>query len=230
MVSESDAQALLTAVRNLFKGGFKSANKAYLANESGSMLPPVVSQKQADRISNLIDAVAVVNDWRAQKKQQKLSDFEYGKFIWEHGTLAGNCQEQACLAGYGASRPGFNFPNVYIAYIEDPGDHVFCLVDYPNPSWSKIPEMLTNGESGWVVDPWANLCCRPASYVGRFQEKLKKWSGEGKRIFYDSKNNRFTGWTDALGKKYVSGFLTGDLVFNRCEKSAPVLADRGIMV
>jgi hypothetical protein len=213
MPTQQDVDDLLVQIRKFFGEGDKSGNKRYSPDRSGR-LPDSPSQKQIDRAAQASASVSSIIFWRDERKKSGLSDYQYGETIWKTGTKAGNCWEQACVAAWGAQFYGFT--TSYTCMIDDPGDHVFCLVDYKNPVWKTVSDMKTAGGEGWIIDPWANTCCRPGEYVERFQAKMQKWAAQGKRIWYDTKVNNFTGWTDALAYKYRDGFLNGPIAYSQC--------------
>jgi len=213
MPSQQDAEDLLHQIRKYFSSGNKSNNKRYTDDRSGR-LPPGASLTAANREAQANASATEVIYWRAERDKAGMSDVQFGEMIWTKGIKSGNCWEQACVAAWGAKHYGFT--NSFTCTISDPGDHVFALVDYKKPAWKTASDMKTAGGEGWIVDPWANTCCRPNEYVDRFTAKMQKWASEGKRIWYDSKANNFTGWTDALAYKYRNGFLTGPLSYTQC--------------
>lgn len=113
---------------------------------------------------------------------------------------AGNCGELAELASLRLERQ--HLPFICQASLSrrdghvvdgHQGDHVFTIFGLrlnahpdrfsrPNPPVLLEPKDRINLRSAWVIDPWVNVCCRIDEYPSRFWEKMKDWSGKGKRI------------------------------------------------
>jgi hypothetical protein len=79
------------------------------------------------------------------------------------------------------------------------GDHVFTIFGLRlsvDTSFTRLrppspPIFITKRnraalDRAWVVDPWANLCCRIDQYPSRFRDKMFHWSQQGKRIVIGS--------------------------------------------
>lgn len=75
------------------------------------------------------------------------------------------------------------------------GDHVFTIfglrlsVDAsftrtrpPSPPIVITKRDRATLDRAWVVDPWANLCCRIDQYPSQFRDKMFHWSQRGKQI------------------------------------------------
>lgn len=74
--------------------------------------------------------------------------------------------------------------------------------------------MTVSGSDAWVIDPWANTCCTGEKYEALFLTKMQEWTTDGKRIWFSTRKNNFSGWAVPTMDKYCEGFRTGPMDFS----------------
>ncbi|PZW42186.1 hypothetical protein C8P66_11978 [Humitalea rosea] len=168
---------------------------------------------------------------RAASKADNLRDkniyfstaYERGKSIeerWIRGeSLAGNCAEQSDMAAFLAIKWDNTVRDLtYIAELDDPADHVFCVIlrRRDPPSWRNVAEMIQGcvDSQAFVLDPWMNFSCYAASYNSMASAKMGKWLSEGKRINWGGKTQNAPGWYQP-GGDYLECFLHARLDFKK---------------
>jgi hypothetical protein len=59
-------------------------------------------------------------------------------------------------------------------------DHAFCLVGAPDkPSWGTSGRGIDGDQEGvWIIDPWANLVCKPNEYRAKLTAKMESYRKE----------------------------------------------------
>ena len=122
----------------------------------------------------------------------------------------GNCGEMAQLAFNFLKKKNVSVAKLSLGFGEsgvDPlvpktifkGDHAFLLVGHNFHGYDVNGKILPtiNKESifykdvkdfknAYICDPWANIVCPVTDYPSRWESKMKKWSGLGKFISYES--------------------------------------------
>ena len=138
--------------------------------------------------------------------------FQYGQLMVDNGAVAGNCTDMVAVASWYATNMDIGV--CWVAVIEDPGDHVFCVItDGDPPRWDCVGQYRRDRSGDWVIDPWANVYCRLRDYERDFRLKMDKWTQRGKRIRYKSRVLRVDGWAVPNSLAYLNGFLMGDLLY-----------------
>lgn len=231
------ARSIMDTVRAFYAGhGPKSCNKVYMKSQkeylteqefekkrTGLMVKMFSSSKAKTRNKNRETSLSI----RGNSSQGK-SYYELGRSIWQAGQsgteISGNCAEMAWVSAYLAiSEYHVEAKSVWIAGILPPGDHMFCLVGPSSkPTWKTPSDMDSfSGESSSavVIDPWLHVACHAVNYTEFAARTLKKWHGDGKRVFwmgksFDGKNSATArpGWYDP-SQSYAKTFLTAPMVF-----------------
>lgn len=203
MVTKVQAEDIHKKCRDFYKKEKKSSNKTYDTNVAKDLLAANVRNTNQSQVSWGLHwyRELVLNGSTLKNKSEAISTQAMGDRI-------GNCGEMALLAAYYASLiPLAN--EVWLGSIRGSGDHAFCLLG-PTvaPAWKTPWDMMNSGDKqSWVVDPWANTCCTAADYVTAFQNKMKDWGSDGKRVIFKSKT------VNPDSADYQFGFLQGDLTF-----------------
>jgi hypothetical protein len=116
---------------------------------------------------------------------------------------------RAALGVYNyGGRPG-------IGIINRPGDHVFCVVDYPVEA--DVPSHVQHmpnykHEGAWVINPWMNISCPFYKYPAMAKNKLFDCLDKEKRIIDTGLS--FYHEYDPAGVAYIDGFFqSGPLKF-----------------
>ncbi len=120
---------------------------------------------------------------------------------------AGNCGEQAALAAWYVLKSEFvRRDRIYIATINNPGDHVFCVVsELPIPAggqnYASVREFCGArvAASYLVIDPWLNTSCAADQYLVLGRQKLNKWQTDGKRVCWHA-GCQGPGWYPPAGE------------------------------
>jgi hypothetical protein len=118
---------------------------------------------------------------------------------------------------------GDGFRSVQTARVELRPEHVMVVVGSFDPALAHRPM------SDWpphlhVCDPWANIACPAPEYPRRFQDKMRKWEADGKRLLITGT----TGWQSPtlhawlrcperiervlIGQRYRSGQSTSKVI------------------
>ena len=204
-----NANFIMQRVREAYKSGYKSNNKAYSTTAN------------ADLVDELDVEVSALGNPKFQKRYDdmvrdidrpnyQVSPFETGRMIWTSQAPnyfeRGNCLEMAMASIFLAVNDyNADAAKTYYVAITPPGDHAFCLIG-ASPNWASVSAM---SGTGIVIDPWLNICCLADDYSQRATEKLGKWHRNGKRIaVYDDQDNLW--WADTAGT-YRANFLTAPL-------------------
>lgn len=205
-IDKAKVQAIHDEVRSCFKGQIKSSNKGYdpdfdlqtpptgklkmigaKPGQKGAHWQFVPDQKQRDaRILNM--KLAATMGFRLRHELiahetmwRKWDPVAHGFIVLNRKTLVGNCLEMASAAAYLAVRRQVGTP--WLMCIQPPGDHVFCLVNEgQKPGAGKVDDFLTHPSDGWVIDPWANVCCPAVEYQQEFCAQMLHWSKQGKTV------------------------------------------------
>ena len=158
-----------------------------------------------------------VNRLRSEEYLQKFyaryefdEPFLYGCDVYADDGFAGNCSDMAAYAAWFATWRRIG--TAWLAVIEDPGDHIFCIIaGVTRPRWDCVANFRNDRTDAWVIDPWANICCPVRDYETQFNLKMDKWTQRGKRIYYQSRVYRADGWAVPNCLVYRNGFLRGPI-------------------
>jgi hypothetical protein len=192
-VNRGVAIETFNATRKFFKNGWKSANKRI------NVLP--------DK-SNLTKAI---DSFDRLKWANKAMD-QFGREAAAAKGYAGNCGEMTEYAmKFLASSNGILARRVEFV---DPGDHVFCLIGRCDSS-ALTADMTKWPEHLWVVDPWANICCKAMHWPEVFRDTCVRWSSIGLEICY--KNN----WAKPNKRYYLDAIGCNKIVTNSTNNSKP---------
>jgi hypothetical protein len=220
-INEAQIRDVHATVRALFKGKTKSANKIYLLDKLKDVKITSAMQEKADaRNHNAMHAGLQINQLRESKSYTARAPTSYGYEVLDQTDLAGNCVEMASAAAYLVMRARIG--TAWFVGIRDPGDHVFCLVDNGVSAHpAQIKDYLICSADSWVIDPWANVCCKMQEYDALFSAKMQKWKKAGKYIVVirDYKNEATI--MNPAGYTYLRGFRTGRLVYYRASADVP---------
>ncbi len=195
-LTQSIARMTLQATRDFYKGQVKSANKAYdiegkVKYKAGTVKRDtiVLPGSAADiRDRNAALAEDVLGSLRDEMKGK--SPLEAGGILFKtRGPRAGNCGEMACVAIHIAHVfGGVPAAKLYLKYVEGKASkfgfsHQFMLMTKLDDDTSQNPPNATGPQhTSWVVDPWANICCRLADFATEFDAQMTHWTRVGKRI------------------------------------------------
>ncbi len=217
MYTKVNAEKMNDWVIGFFDGkdhsGAKSDNKKYGAPPKEGI---TLKEGQADRRNNNLARAAEVRQAIHGKKQliaqftgQNPTPAEMGKIIFDQKLRGGNCAEMTWLLCH-----SFNTKlNIWIVVIEDPGDHQFCLLAAKQPAYNTIAAMDYLGEDQWIIDPWANIVCKPGEFATEFTNKMQKWTDRGKRIGVPA--GQVYEWTAGSDPTYLSNILTSRLLYRK---------------
>jgi len=194
-VDPEAVRAVHREVRALFKDSLKSSNKIY--SFSGT---PVAARdhfgkdaKIAPGSENPKAMRRKLNGEAAIWQIKQMRDFflpwlheyptDYGYYVLDQNELAGNCEEQACVAAYLCTLKNLNF--VWMAHIQKPMNHAFCIVtDGTQPTMRSVSDFYKErARFGWVIDPWANICCPIHQYAAHFVLHMRHWRAQGKSTY-----------------------------------------------
>jgi len=207
-------------VRAFFNAGFKSNNKGYDLDAALAAKP---EQELAQMLK--VDLRNTAKEYslyaRIPTWTMDLTRLEKVKLILKMPVAqrAGNCMEMAEVAGYYAIKK-HNFPAraVYIAMMDEPGDHAFCLISTEPVTSTDIGSrrggavtfrsvmrfVASPAAAGsMIVDPWLNTVCKGSDYLKQAGTKLEKWSGDGKRVYWQSPSQRRATWHNPSGEYKV---------------------------
>ena len=178
----SDAEYIKRKVRDFFKEGHKSSNKIY--DEAVSKDLQEAKKRNARRRESqkhIIGKADFVSFYKLAQDLQKMPVFH----------RSGNCPHMAALSAYFTLERGFIARDyIYIAEVNRPGDHIFCLISKvkikEGTTFSSILDFTRSkldGHDTWIIiDPWLSVACAAEKYLEMGAAKLDKWTSEGKRI------------------------------------------------
>lgn len=230
------ARSINKRVRAAFKRGYKSSNKVYsLRTEEDAIDLETLIQRDPEyraqyrsrlRVLKRHEAAGQKVRWpspararryenalEAGKRRKPLTTYSATAKALEETSefeLAGNCSEMAIYAAAIVSREHQDAQAfTYIAKLQSPSDHLFCVVA-KDPSPAKLYSLfLLNKYSNWVViDPWLNVCCLASNYYQQAANQLQKWATSGKRILWQGKLYIPTG-------SYKTSFTSSGVTFNQ---------------
>jgi hypothetical protein len=198
-------------------GGTKSDNKRYQEDPTAGIVPneDKKAKRNSARDQSAVDRNTFYNVTLPLARKLGASTAtpaQVGKIIVDNKSRAGNCAEMTRLVCYGFSRSNLH---IWLVTIKDPGDHQFCILAKNEPVFSSIQAMDYLGEDQWIVDPWANIVCKPGNFSGEFGDKMKKWTGQGKRVGVVDKINGGYIWTPGSDQTYLSDITTSGLEYKK---------------
>ncbi|RDK00705.1 hypothetical protein [Paraburkholderia lacunae] len=220
MYTKANANIMKNWVRDFFDGpehsGMKSDNKRYDA-------PPVegvtLKEGQAERRNTNQPLAATIRQTIHGKKQAIVeltgkapTPAEMGAMIKKHQLRGGNCAEMTWLLCFAFKSRSLN---IWIAIIDDPGDHQFCILMKNKPGFGSIKTMDYSGDDQWIIDPWANIVCKPAEFFTAFGDKMKKWTDRGKRIGVPNSTRTGYVWTPGTDAKYFKDNTESGLLYRK---------------
>lgn len=226
-------------VRACFKGHPKSGNKSYqLDFKPGLALHVRAHEAKAGQGGEhwKIVSAAPSREQREMRNQQsdravdKINAFRESTFlsigirvhidpvlsgykVLDQHELVGNCHEMAVAAAFVVALRNVGTP--WVGHIKRPGNHVFCLVNGgEKPVWKNVKAFLTTPTDAWVIDPWANICCRQGEYVARFADQMRIWAHHGKHVWTPLAKGGDK-LSDPSSIDYLAAFEAGPLVFEK---------------
>lgn len=234
-------------IRACFKGHLKSSNKSYALDfKPGAPLqvkPHDAKAGQRGEHWKIVSAMPGPEKREFRNQQTELSSdilkkFRSPKFyciplpvhrdpvlrgfeVLNQKDLIGNCYEMAVAAAYVVAQRKVGTP--WIGRISRPGDHAFCLVNGGvTPRWKAVEWMRIAQADAWIIDPWANICCKQNEYPARFADQMRIWAHQGKQVWYRDEND-VGNPIDPSSPTYLSGFEEGPLRF---EKGSGRISDK----
>ena len=221
--------AVHAEVRSYFKGQPKSRNKGYhplpLAANSKPDAKKAVGFKPAhwkivpgpaQRIQRQLDAEFTdqhLDHLRLKLASQDLA--QCGFTVLDQPMLIGNCSEMSMAAAYLVvlRKAG----TAWVVTIDDPGDHMFCLVtNGQKPTTFCVNEFAMDFSGAWIIDPWANVCCEIREYGNEFIKQMASWKHQGKFVY-----NFIYQKVDPTSQQYLNDFLVGELEYALVTKVLP---------
>lgn len=224
MATEDQARGAYDDARKFFKDGLKSGNKLYidcgfskklnLDEAVGTLIkaipdidPEDAKKRVSRRIENRSEARPTgifQKDWLGNK-----TPVWFGEKTVLDNMKDGNCGVMACVAMY------------YATERKVPAFETFLVTAYNYNTSRKLSffrtERMSFGHSwallgvgdgqGFVVDPWAGVCCAENQFEEQFRVKMEKWASQGKRILVDYKE--YSEWTEANHPDVLSLFAQG---------------------
>lgn len=150
-------------------------------------------------------------------KYKTLTPANWGKRLVEQDNRRGNCEEMSCVSIHFAKSMDMN---CYLASIDYPGDHIFCIVAATKPDFATIGAMAkTPADDCWVIDTWANIACASTDYMAQLREKFRVWTGQTKRIFWQKASGTNPIPVEPTNVQYVLAQLTSKLSFRGMDET-----------
>lgn len=177
--NEKVATEVAQEVREAYKNGLGSSNKAYLSEKASPKWRNTAEVKSA-RNNGLRAKDTYLNNIRALNslaEKLKISITDSSPLI----IRAGNCGELASAAAKKAIEHGAHVEKWHIPKY----DHSFTVVGKPPERVTTDFETWTDC---WIIDPWSNIVCKAPKYVEMLKKKMERWTSKGKLIvtcFYD---------------------------------------------
>ena len=214
-INEALVRGVHATVRAYFKGKTKSSNKMYDTTFLDLKSTPGLQEKVTRRNTNSMGASFQINRLRQDRKFNADDILPFGFDVLDQQDATGNCVEMAAAAAYLVRRE--NIGTAWFVAINPPGDHAFCLVDN---GAEDHPETITgpkgysvSSSDGWVIDPWANVCCKVRDYDAQFAAKMRQWSAQGKRVRVIRPSEVAISIIDPADPDFLGNFRVGPLVY-----------------
>ena len=222
-INEALVRGVHAAVRAYFKGKTKSSNKVYNADVIDMKSSPAMQEKVTLRNMNAMGALSLIKDLRRDRKFKSDDILPFGFDVLDQGNVVGNCTEMAAAAAYLVRRE--NMGTAWFVGINPPGDHAFCLVDngvdhHPATIGGAKGYSVCSADS-WVIDPWANVCCKMRDYEATFSQKMREWSRQGKRVIIEREGDDYASAIDPAGNEWLSGFRKGPTHYVKSSDQLP---------
>lgn len=228
-INEAQIRQVHATVRAYFKGKTKSSNKIYYMDDMPDLkMTPAMQKKVARRNENSMVASLKVPSLRESKAYAGLDGSAYGYEVLNQQDVIGNCVEMAAAAAYLVMRERIGV--AWFVGICDPGDHAFCLVDNGVAAHPKsIAGYRICSADSWVIDPWANVCCRMQDYDAVFSAQMRKWQAQGKRIIVVRKGKDYALVMNPAKPDYMEGFRKGATVYIKASDNVPQGVPRALL-
>lgn len=217
-ITETLVREVHATVRAYFKGQKKSANKIYdtkATNFADLKMTPAMQKKIDWRNMNAPKASENIKALRESKAFDTGDMLSYGFEALDQLDVAGNCVEMAAAAAYLVVRDKIG--TAWFVCVNAPGDHTFCLVDN---GADHRPEAIggykgysVSSSDGWIIDPWANVCCKMRDYDAQFAAKMRQWSAQGKRVRVYRPTDVAISIIDPADPDFLGNFRVGPLVY-----------------
>ena len=187
MVTERIIKSVFKETRCYYELGLKSGNKKY--EEAASpwykrWFGYVETRNRNEPLAN-----AVVGNFR--NAFGHLSILQRGNQLYSGQIAAANCDELTCVASYLADQSGVPHSMIKAVSLTAPADHIFCMIGDPqvvpllaNTKVKDLAGLAQPANPIFVIDAWANIWCAFNKYPDLFENKAKKWLGEGKRVWW----------------------------------------------
>lgn len=220
-INEALIRAVHATVRAYFKGKTKSSNKIYPVDDFTDLkMTPLMQEKIALRNKNAMMAGLKVGSLRESKAFAHRDYTSFGYEVLDQQDVGGNCVEMAAAAAYLVMRE--HLGTAWFVGIRDPGDHAFCLVDNGVEAHPEtVAGYVTCSADSWVIDPWANVCCRMRDYDKLFSKKMQKWQKQGKRIIVLRKHKDYALVMNPASYTYLDGFRNGKTAYAKVSANLP---------
>ena len=222
-INEALVRGVHATVRAYFKGKTKSSNKMYDTTFLDLKSTPGLQEKVTRRNTNSMGASFQINRLRQDRKFNADDILPFGFDVLDQQDATGNCVEMAAAAAYLVRRE--NIGTAWFVAINPPGDHAFCLVDN---GAEDHPETITgpkgysvSSSDGWVIDPWANVCCKMRDYDAAFYKKMCEWSKQGKLIIVERADEDFATAMNPAEFDWLSGFQKGKIEYIKTSDQLP---------
>ena len=222
-INEALVRGVHATVRAYFKGKTKSSNKMYDEDYIDLKSTPSLKDKITRRNTNRENAGLLINQLRRDRKFGADDILPFGFAVLDQEDVAGNCVEMAAAAAYLVKRE--NIGTAWFAVIHQPGDHTFCLVDNgvedrPETIGGARGYRVCGGDS-WVIDPWANVCCKMRDYDDAFYKKMQDWSKQGKRVIVASADEDLDISLNPVDYDWMDGFRRGPIEYIKTSDQLP---------
>jgi hypothetical protein len=211
MATEEQVRGTFTKTRDFYKGGAKSSNKGYVVPLSVGLTP-----EQKHRNDDM-EWSAKLSTWRRDKIAGR-TIIEKGGILYNSNIKAGNCGEMAAVAMFIAVAHKLVPPTEVVHVTAFNSSHtkwkdgrgsLYASKLKFGHSWLRIGP---NGGEVWIVDPWANVCCRESEQKTDTRKSLTHWATENKRILVqweDGAGEPYSVWTTATDDAVMALFDAG---------------------
>lgn len=193
MVTETQVRSVFDDARAFYKGQIKSSNKAYAKRPDETY-----TAKQQKRIDNQEESSRLYESRRKEFAGKTI--LEVGSTLYKRVTRDGNCGEMAAVAMFIALDKHnvadteavhvTAFNKSHTKFLDGRGGFSGSKLTFGH-SWLRLGP---RGGAGWIVDPWAAVCCGESEQQDATLKTLANWASQNKRIFVQ--------WEDGGGKKY----------------------------
>lgn len=228
-------------VRSYFKAQPKSMNKVYVqpAFEPKPFLKPSPAgskvngahwkivpndERKHQRNQSAAHVFPIIMQTREQFDFHTTSLAEYGHYVLNQPQRLGNCFEMASAAAYLTLLRDAGTP--WEVSFDGEFDHSMLVVtDGRKPTVDKVRNCHRQSFDAWVIDPWANVCCRLQEYEHAFTAQMKVWSKMSKAVqVADSKVGDIYHLksVNPSSPAYLEGIRNAELDFSRVSGPLPM--------